>query len=1124
MIAWIKGYARGLTLLVLLAAVAAVAAGFSGSPQGTGQSFTPPTNVAATSSGDTITVSWTPGAGASSQVIVAVNVVDDTDYCLGFDATGSASSHECPGLSISATYVVLVIALDGAGGYRLGRDAQGNLVTHTLVSVPVSQAVGAGAAATVAHDSGALIEVPAGATSEATTVSITEVPPPDSDLDVGRVFDFSVGDVELAKPITLHIPYRLPASQPTGLLYAVHWDEDAGEWERVDATVDAAAGVMVVTTSDLSFLSVALVSVDATCSMEDRDPNDPNSITMTASITSHTRFAITVFMAPEAQETTRNVNFFNKSGVRTDSGTLSHNETMTFPETFILRYAGEYELRCHIFWEYLGYDVELETGDQAIVGIDVSQNATPDKDFSELNECASFYTDPVTGKTTRSDANARTVLQGESLEFRANGFAEGETSSTPYNTPHLVATISGHYHGELLDQGIGRNKALTTGNVPSTSLPLATTSFTFSEVGEYTIDCALWWFADDPKIPDFSNEPNESIKDLLQCIFDGAACLGYLRVLRDVKTVTVTAAPALWSQRPMEIIPSQIPSQGGNREVTIRVYIQESALYSDRELVPTITAVLPAGLDGSRAGSRLTPEVSSCDFTEDPGYYETCWKAVFENIPENTSHALVDQQGEITDPNNAEVRIEVTANRDISGTAPSGSFSILGRSPYSSDRKPLEVLYRETGGEFFWRTKDHWIEDTDIHEWYGVNDFRLLTDAEKAAKQVTSLELNDNNLRGDLPAEVGYLTSLKFLILAANDNLEGQIPGSLGELTNLEYLDLSGNGLSRQIPSTLGNLKNLKLLDLSDNNLIGEIPSNFDELPELRSLYLADNRLTGCIPAGLRDLRNDDFNEMDLPFCDVALSALTISPGELEPEFETHTMDYSATVDQSRVAIFPVNDHAATFEYYVGSSRTPATDADSGFQVDLGCGETTVRIKVISADEEEDDTYTIEFTRGGVGLPAAPTIRSVSRGTGSLTVSWNAPDTTCGGTIDRYNLRYSLDQDDAAWTEVQGPSSGLSHTVSGLSADTTYRVQAQAVNEHGAGPWSGTFVASTASESNRDTVTQGNPDLVVDSPALGIPAPGSLEPGGVVYAEHHRAQPGRQCVSRRHPTILPLDG
>ena len=98
----------------------------------TASTFSAPTNVAATSSGDTITVMWSPGAGASSQVIVAVNVLDDTDYCLDVDPTGTASSHECPGLTIGETYVVLVIALDEEGGYRLGKDAQGNLVTHTV--------------------------------------------------------------------------------------------------------------------------------------------------------------------------------------------------------------------------------------------------------------------------------------------------------------------------------------------------------------------------------------------------------------------------------------------------------------------------------------------------------------------------------------------------------------------------------------------------------------------------------------------------------------------------------------------------------------------------------------------------------------------------------------------------------------------------------------------------------------------------------------------------------------------------------------------------------------------------------------------------------------------------------
>ena len=54
--------------------------------------------------------------------------------------------------------------------------------------------------------------------------------------------------------------------------------------------------------------------------------------------------------------------------------------------------------------------------------------------------------DPVTGKTTRNFGNVRTVLQGESLGFTANGFAYGEDKIfTPFNTPHLVAAIAGYY-------------------------------------------------------------------------------------------------------------------------------------------------------------------------------------------------------------------------------------------------------------------------------------------------------------------------------------------------------------------------------------------------------------------------------------------------------------------------------------------------------------------------------------------------------------------------------------------------------------------------------------------------------------------------------------------------------
>ena len=259
MIAWIKRHVRGTVLFALLGAVAVVATGFSGSPQGGTLSFTAPTNVAATSEGEKITVSWTPGAGAASQVIVAVNVLDDTDYCLGFDATGSAASHDCPDLTIGATYVVLVIALDGAGDYRLGKDDQGNLVTHLHVSGGmVSREVGAGEAVMLTHESGAQIEVPAGALPEATTVSITEADAPESNVAAGMVFDFSASGAELEEPVSVTIPYELSEGKAHSDVLPIHWNEQERRWESMDnGVVDPARQTVTVETSELSLFSTA---------------------------------------------------------------------------------------------------------------------------------------------------------------------------------------------------------------------------------------------------------------------------------------------------------------------------------------------------------------------------------------------------------------------------------------------------------------------------------------------------------------------------------------------------------------------------------------------------------------------------------------------------------------------------------------------------------------------------------------------------------------------------------------------------------------------------------------------------------------------------------------------------
>ena len=94
-------------------------------------SFSAPANVAATSSGGTVTVTWMPGALATSQVAIVVNAADDTDYCLSVPLlAGDASSYECTDRMVGQSYVVLVIALDGQGNYMIGYGADGMLETH----------------------------------------------------------------------------------------------------------------------------------------------------------------------------------------------------------------------------------------------------------------------------------------------------------------------------------------------------------------------------------------------------------------------------------------------------------------------------------------------------------------------------------------------------------------------------------------------------------------------------------------------------------------------------------------------------------------------------------------------------------------------------------------------------------------------------------------------------------------------------------------------------------------------------------------------------------------------------------------------------------------------------------
>ena len=354
------------------------------------------------------------------------------------------------------------------------------------------------------------------------------------------------------------------------------------------------------------------------------------------------------------------------------------------------------------------------------------------------------------------------------------------------------------------------------------------------------------------------------------------------------------------------------------------------------------------------------------------------------------------------------------------------------------------------------------------------------------------LYLWGNQLTGPIPVSLGNLANLERLGLSQNQ-LTGPIPVSLASLAKLERLNLTRNQLTGLIPSELGRLTNLEELYLWGNQLTGSIPVSLVNLANLERLYISRNPLTGCSPAGLRRVTEHDLDELGLPYCDVLLRGLTISPGLLTPTFDSDHTDYVAAVDSAWITVTPVKGHDSTLQL-LDENRREMVDADGsldGFQVALGDGITTIGIRVVSQDGRATLIYTIEASRATA--PDVPIIGAITPGDRPLTVSWTAPGETAGADITSYDLRHidsgAPDKADANWVVVDhvwtnGPSSYsiggrtganwvvvdyawtsglLSHTIENLAGGTQYDVQVRAVNAAGASAWSATVTGTTAS-------------------------------------------------------------
>ncbi|KAM1232985.1 hypothetical protein EV1_002662 [Malus domestica] len=127
--------------------------------------------------------------------------------------------------------------------------------------------------------------------------------------------------------------------------------------------------------------------------------------------------------------------------------------------------------------------------------------------------------------------------------------------------------------------------------------------------------------------------------------------------------------------------------------------------------------------------------------------------------------------------------------------------------------------------------------------------------------KLTYLEMENNNLTGSIPPELGDCRKLALLNLAQNQ-LSGALPAKLGHLSSLEVLKLQSNNLSGEIPIEFTRLPKLSVLNISWNSINGSIPPSVSNMRSLINMNLQGNKLSGFIPVGIASM--DSLMELQL--------------------------------------------------------------------------------------------------------------------------------------------------------------------------------------------------------------------------------------------------------------------
>ncbi len=218
-----------------------------------------------------------------------------------------------------------------------------------------------------------------------------------------------------------------------------------------------------------------------------------------------------------------------------------------------------------------------------------------------------------------------------------------------------------------------------------------------------------------------------------------------------------------------------------------------------------------------------------------------------------------------------------------------------------------------------------------------------------AAGRVTALDLNENNLRGSLPALLGELSLLTNLDLSGNANLGGTIPAELDALpaTATTSIDLGGDAAGATTGLCVDPARDARveawLLDIrTEGGTIRAATCGSPDSPafaqdtDLVRLDAGDDGSTTAIAIGTYDFSASTFG-MSVPLCNVvaienpsANPADHLTAGTANTDFTTHTdaanlscdVTYTGTAPDSLAAY----SLAVTISDNVNADNTGAAD------------------------------------------------------------------------------------------------------------------------------------------------------------------------------------------------------